>query len=461
MNLSRVLLGCVLVLLPESPLALAQPKESPFDVLVLKNGTSVPGVILEETPTIVRFQYVRRKPGRLTTLFTTSFPRNDIDRIVALTPAQRTVLREQLQQIENATEIEKSRLDRVELARIDWNGKKDAGLRYESDYFVLISNAQEALVRRTAVRLEQITTAYTRFLPPRFPGGKPTTIVLIKTLDEYREVVKQHGASFENPAFYEPSTNRIVCGSDLAKLGDDLEKVHAWHREKYAEIDEQEAEYRRLAGNDKKLLARFLEPIHEAKQRIAQADRYNETLIDKATERLFAILYHEAFHSYASNFVYPCPPNNANTGDLPRWLNEGLAQIFESSIVEAGELRVGHADRKRLIRCRELLHKNELLTISELLKVGKREFIVGHDGRAEAERAYLTSWGLAFYLTFERRLLGTPAMDVYVQNLRRGMNPEKALSDLVGQPIDKVEMDFRRFMQQLQADGSLLEVKKN
>ena len=38
---------------------------------------------------------------------------------------------------------------------------------------------------------------------------------------------------------------------------------------------------------------------------------------------------------------------------MPRWLNEGLAQIFETAIIEAGELRVGHADAERLARVKE------------------------------------------------------------------------------------------------------------
>jgi len=33
---------------------------------------------------------------------------------------------------------------------------------------------------------------------------------------------------------------------------------------------------------------------------------------------------------------------------VPLWLDEGLAQIFETALVEAGELRVGHAERSRL-----------------------------------------------------------------------------------------------------------------
>jgi len=149
-----------------------------------------------------------------------------------------------------------------------------------------------------------------------------------------------------------------------------------------------------------------------------------------------------------------------DVGELRRWLNEGLAQIFEASLIEAGELRVGHADATRLARCRQLLQKNEWLSLEELFKVGKREFIVGHGNRDESERVYLTSWTLAFYLMFERRLLGTPAMEAYVRAMHQGHDPIESFETLVGQPLKLFEADFRRYVQQLQPDGTTFEVKR-
>jgi hypothetical protein len=102
--------------------------------------------------------------------------------------------------------------------------------------------------------------------------------------------------------------------------------------------------------------------------------------------------------------VYP-----RSEGEVPRWLNEGLAQIFESAIFEAGELRVGRADPKRVAALREM-KKNELPLV-ELLRSGPKQFQVEHAGDREvSDRHYLTSWALAYYLTFDRKILGTKAL---------------------------------------------------
>ena len=102
----------------------------------------------------------------------------------------------------------------------------------------------------------------------------------------------------------------------------------------------------RLYGK-KPELPRHLKPLQEQRAEMEKVAKANEAAFERATRQLFQTLYHEAFHAYVGNFVYPpagkdhpdCP------GELPRWLNEGMAQVFETAIFEAGELRIGHADR--------------------------------------------------------------------------------------------------------------------
>jgi hypothetical protein len=190
-----------------------------------------------------------------------------------------------------------------------------------------------------------------------------------------------------------------------------------------------------------------LAPIRQSRQEIAQNDDKNERLFQEATARLFQRLNHEAFHAYLANFVYP--PDQA---DVPRWLNEGLAQIFETEIVEAGELRVGHPDRERTRRVQNLIRNDQLLGLTALLKSGPKQFLVEHATEKQlSDKHYLASWALAFYLTFERRLLGSKAMDDYVHALHGGSDPLAAFRELVGQPLEDFEKDFRAYLTKLRS----------
>jgi hypothetical protein len=432
-----------------APVASAQPPTGepdawPMDVLVTRSGRRFTGLLVKETPSEYVFHNVRRLPGRPTVIFASAFPRDEVEKVETITAEQRAELQARLADLDPFGHGERERMGLLELKPVAWEGKPDAALEVSSDFFTLRSTASEATVRRSAVRLEQIYTAYSRFLPPRFKGGSPTTILLLPSRAEYRKFAP---AGLENPAFYEPAANRVVCASEIGRLSAKLEEVRRRHRERLAALDAQEAEFRKRFPP--KELPRFLEPLRSARADIVRADLDNGRAFDKATARLFATLYHEAFHAYAANFVYP-----PTKGGLPRWLDEGLAQIFETAVVEAGELRIGHADPDRLARAKELLRNKELVPLAELLGAGPKEFLAGHGERREADRHYLTCWALASYLAFDRRVLGTAALDRYVQAVADGAEPSAAFAALAGRPAGECEKDFHRYLAALQSDGS-------
>src|SRR5262245_57101365 len=73
-----------------------------FDIRRLKNGSVLRGLVLEETSTHVRFQNVRRHPGRATVVFTTLLTRSEIDRCEKLPDDERKLLKARLDELESA-----------------------------------------------------------------------------------------------------------------------------------------------------------------------------------------------------------------------------------------------------------------------------------------------------------------------------------------------------------------------
>ena len=92
--------------------------------------------------------------------------------------------------------------------------------------------------------------------------------------------------------------------------------------------------------------------------------------------------------------------------------------------------------------------------------LGKDAFLASHaDQKAAAERAYLTSWALAYYLTFERHLIGTEAFRKYLVAVNSGGDPRKAFAELVGQELPAFEKDWHAYLSRLQSDGTVGEVE--
>ena len=86
-----------------------------FDVLKLKNGVVHKGLLLEEGPTGVRFQIIRRLPGRPTVWLTVAFKKDDVGKLEKLTDDERAALKAKLEEIDPSPEAEARRADKIDL----------------------------------------------------------------------------------------------------------------------------------------------------------------------------------------------------------------------------------------------------------------------------------------------------------------------------------------------------------
>lgn len=428
-----------------------------------KNAAPLKGLILEKTDTHVILRCVVRKAGSPTITIRESVPLREVGHIEALGPEDREVLVTRLKNLAKERETLSAHLkaldplakpgpgaaDRLTLTATDWVQKdRGPGLEYATPHFRLVSNSREAVVQLVALQLEQVYTAYQQSLPPRPKLGQATRILLTGTRADYQALVMARGGNFLNPAFYDVERNEIVCHSEIERLHDELEKAHKAHARALADLDDRAEELKELYKG--KVPEPLAKAILDEQDRVKAQEKQNAALFELGKQRLFVRLYHEAFHAYLANFVFP-----ADEAEVPRWLNEGLAQIFETAIVEAGDLRVGHIDKGRYETIRTAAGRGTVLPLADLLRSKERDFLVAHAGdKPASDRTYLAAWALAHYLTFERKVLGTPALEAYGRELKRGGDPLGAFRDLVGQPLEAFEKDFHGYLRRLGQDGT-------
>ena len=83
-----------------------------------------------------------------------------------------------------------------------------------------------------------------------------------------------------------------------------------------------------------------------------------------------------------------------------------MAQIFESALVEAGELRADLADPARVKLYRADIQAGTDLPLADLLTLPVSKFHVTDNSSQETSRqAYLTSWALCSWLVLEKNRL--------------------------------------------------------
>jgi len=407
-----------------------------FDRIYLRNGRVCEGLVIEESPKLVQLWRVQRKPGQPARRALWTWTPPEIARIERLDEPQRRILADRVDALD--PENEKRCLEKLPLFTTSWNDDPKGALCYRSEQFVLVSNAREDIVRRAAFRLENIYGAFARFLPPHcVPTGR-TRILLAKSVAEYQEMLRQRGQVFLNSAMYDRQTNEILCASDLERLSEEAETNQKLHQQTRSRLRAQEQELGRQYRN--KVPAKLLDELAQSRAQLDQADRFNKRQVEQETEHLFQLLYHETWHAYVATNV--CPPGKPA---LPCWLDEGLAQHFENAILDGTEVRVGHVDSDHLERLRHDARKGELVSLSELLRAGPRQFIAHHiEDKVSSDRYYLYSWAVAHQLAFERDALRRPDFDRYVQALTAGADAEQAFEQWLREPLNEFEKGLRR-----------------
>ncbi len=446
---------------PATPESAALEASWPLEKVTLTDGKAYEGLILSESPAIVEFLEVRRPRGKPMSLVVRPLPRKSIANWQRITPAQQKELEARLDQFKRRTLVEGRRMEDLALAATSDDGQ--VLWNYQGQWFSLESTADELMTRRLIVRLGQIFTAYRQLVPARWSGGGRIHIRVFGSTEQYRSALAESGLSIQNPAVYLADRNLILAGSELNRFDAELAQVNRQHHEIREQFDALVADVPnrvKKLGDDLKaagipagerlriVLAeqrKWDEQRKAVLQKIAAVDRANAAKFNEVTGRMFTRLAHEAFHAYLETYVFP-----RRVYDVPRWLNEGLAQIFEAGLLEADSLRIDAPNLVALEKLLADLRSDNPLELKELLTAGSDTFLGSHRGDGSAvSRAYYYSWGLAYYLAFDQRVFDDPAFDAYLSPAAAQLDPVKRFEQLVGMPLDEFQNRWRAAMLEL------------
>ena len=144
--------------------------------------------------------------------------------------------------------------------------------------------------------------------------------------------------------------------------------------------------------------------------------------VDSSRYDSFRPIYHEYFHLLTS----------INTGRLPTWLMEGLADVYANTAVRGSTAEIGNARLDYL----DLLVRHQSLPLATLLA----EDTDPHEWDAlDASIFYAQSWASAHFLLLgDRAGNGKQALNNYIARVRKGEDAVTAFEASVG-PLDKVQ----------------------
>ncbi len=442
---------------PNSPFA--ESGEWTLETLRTRSGRAYRGYVQSADQNSIEFIEVVRPAGGEMYFVVRTLPASEVASLERLPLDQRQRLADQI-----ARRIARLRIEAGEMKNVQLVEQIEEGRRlhvYQGPWFRLSSDNDDGITRRAVVRIEQIFRAYRHALPPRVEPHGQLNIILYGSMEQYREYLRKNRLEINHPAFYSPAANRIVAGADLAHYAERLKQIRADNdrvRAKYAalhrEFPQRQRELaERLRQNGftsdevrEELRARsaaWENQFQATMRKLAEIDRRNEARFEEVSQQLFARLRHEAFHAYVENYLYP-----ARAYAFPRWLNEGLAQVFETARLDGETLRLDAPDRDRLQRLQADLRGNPL-PLAELLTAADDVFLATHAQADVSQRHYLYSWGLAWWLLLRGQGMSGHALEQYAAPEMASHPPIARFEQFVGMGLQEFEPQWRTAMLQL------------
>jgi hypothetical protein len=105
-------------------------------------------------------------------------------------------------------------------------------------------------------------------------------------------------------------------------------------------------------------------------------------------------LQHEAFHQFAFN--------NIST-NLPVWLNEGLAQMFEEGIWTGDSFWIGQAPPRRIRQLRSDTENQKIIDFQELMSLTPEQWAANLTGDHDlGATQYNQSWAMVYFLVLSK-----------------------------------------------------------
>jgi len=156
---------------------------------------------------------------------------------------------------------------------------------------------------------------------------------------------------------------------------------------------------------------------------------------------------HEAFHQFAySRFQH----------GIPQWLNEGIAEYFESSTYINGALIPGQVSKSTADLLRQDIRLNRCIPFLDLLKMNGREWLQNL-ANGDAALQYRQSWAMVHFLIHGENGRHAAKFNQYLLMIARGKNPDEAFAEAFGtSDLASFESAWAKYIEGLQQTSATI-----
>jgi hypothetical protein len=160
-------------------------------------------------------------------------------------------------------------------------------------------------------------------------------------------------------------------------------------------------------------------------------------LVTYQDANLWRVLAHEGFHQFIGYELGQ---------QIPIWLNEGMAQYFETSFNIGSRFYVGQISRSKLLYAQALIVNKQAPPLAQMVQWDRATFY------ANANVAYPMSWALVYYLLNSNNdRFEQSEFRRYLQDLKVGKDDIKSFQRRFGSNSNHWQADFEDYILHLKA----------
>lgn len=150
---------------------------------------------------------------------------------------------------------------------------------------------------------------------------------------------------------------------------------------------------------------------------------------DLPDRRVEHVIQHEGFHQFAfSRFG----------GDLPLWVNEGLAEFFGQSVLVNRKLILGQSQKRVIDAVREAIETDSYIPFRDMLTMSSERWLQSVIS-GQAGILYEQAWSMVHFLVYGDNGQYVEAFERYLRLLNEGVRSEDAFVRVFGPDVDKFE----------------------
>ncbi|HSI35832.1 MAG: DUF1570 domain-containing protein [Phycisphaerae bacterium] len=160
--------------------------------------------------------------------------------------------------------------------------------------------------------------------------------------------------------------------------------------------------------------------------------------LDGQRDTLRRTLQHEAFHQFAHKALGP---------NVPVWMNEGLAQLFEEGIWTGEGFLMQQVPPRRLRQLQSDLKNEKLLPLKRLLDMTPEQWgeSLAKDATVGAVQ-YNQAWAITHYMAYGEGGKNGVKLVEMLQGLNRGKDARTAFEDAFGTNLTAFKNGFEKYV---------------